>query len=183
MTLKLRLRAPGGRHRFYYVRGTRNGREREFSTGTTDEAKARQFLIELVAGLDDIDRRRDEEAQRRLPAARPLGAFERWLREEYQLFGETIVRRADHFQPKFHFDGNGYKATHLVYLNWRKRVLEHRFKFLLHHGWLPASIDHLDRDRANNLLSNLAASTPALQIANRRNSVRVAGMISRKPLK
>lgn len=171
----MKLIAPGKRSKVWRVRGTRDGRRREFSTGTTDEALAQQFLVRLLAGLDDIDRQRDEEAQRRLPAVRPLGAFERWLLEEYRLFGETIVRRADHFQPKFYLDGNGYKATHLRYREWRKRVLEHRFKFLLRHGWLPASIDHLDRDRANNLLSNLAPSTPALQVANRDKPVRISG--------
>jgi hypothetical protein len=41
----------------------------------------------------------------------------------------------------------------------RKRYQAHRLIFLMHHGWLPEFIDHMDLDRQNNQLWNLRAAT------------------------
>lgn len=35
----------------------------------------------------------------------------------------------------------------------------HRMVFLLHHGWLPEMVDHIDGDRTNNAIENLRAAT------------------------
>ena len=49
----------------------------------------------------------------------------------------------------------------------RKRYQAHRLIFLLHNGWLPEFIDHIDRDRVNNRIENLRAATKA---QNQRNT-------------
>ena len=49
----------------------------------------------------------------------------------------------------------------------RKRYQAHRLIFLLHYGWLPEFIDHMDRNRINNRIENLRAATKA---QNQRNT-------------
>jgi len=41
----------------------------------------------------------------------------------------------------------------------RKRYQAHRLIFLMHHGWLPEFIDHIDLDRKNNKIENLRAAS------------------------
>jgi len=57
----------------------------------------------------------------------------------------TIGKRAggDH--------GDGYRC---VSIN-NKRYLEHRVIFLMHHGYLPRFIDHIDCNKSNNKIENL----------------------------
>ena len=45
------------------------------------------------------------------------------------------------------FNGKDYRA--------------HRIIFLMHHGYLPQYIDHIDTDRSNNSIENLRAATKA----------------------
>jgi hypothetical protein len=49
----------------------------------------------------------------------------------------------------------------------KKEHKAHRLIFLYHHGYLPDEIDHIDGDRANNLISNLRECT---REQNTRNS-------------
>jgi hypothetical protein len=48
-----------------------------------------------------------------------------------------------------------------------KVVYAHRMIFLFHHGWLPAEIDHIDRNPSNNRIENLRSVTRA---ENQRNT-------------
>lgn len=51
--------------------------------------------------------------------------------------------------------GDGYRSTMIN----GKNYLVHRLIFLYHHGFLPEFIDHIDRNRSNNDISNLREST------------------------
>ena len=89
--------------------------------------------------------------------------------ETYRLDGEYIIDPSG--QPmRFYLNKDGYREASMRYLRWRKKMLEHRFKFLLHHRWLPATIDHINGVRHDNRLANLRASTSALQQANTRRT-------------
>ena len=48
-------------------------------------------------------------------------------------------------------DKNGYSILRINY----KRYRTHRVVFLMHKGYLPVVLDHIDGDRANNRLDNL----------------------------
>ena len=60
--------------------------------------------------------------------------------------------------------GDGYRR--LVYKG--KGYMEHRLIFLLHHGYLPPLLDHIDGDPTNNRIENLR---PCSYAENNRNSV------------
>ena len=49
----------------------------------------------------------------------------------------------------------------------RKKHLEHRVIFLLHHGYLPEYVDHIDGDKANNRIENLREATRSENQHNR----------------
>ena len=52
-------------------------------------------------------------------------------------------------------DSNGYQATTIN----RKHYKVHRLIFLMHHGWLPSEIDHIDNNPRNNKIENLRPTT------------------------
>ena len=71
---------------------------------------------------------------------------------------------------------NGYKQIRFQ----GKSYLAHRIAFLLHHGWLPNTIDHKDGNKANNKISNLRAADSSLNNANKpvskRNKTGIKGV-------
>jgi hypothetical protein len=67
-----------------------------------------------------------------------------------------------------HQGKDGYRR--LVYKG--KYYMEHRLIFLLHHGYMPPLLDHIDGDPTNNRIENLRQATYA---DNNRNSVHASG--------
>jgi len=62
------------------------------------------------------------------------------------------------------FKGNGYCR---VQIN-KKPYLIHRLVFLMHKGYLPRNIDHIDGNRSNNKIENLREATHAQNSMNRK---------------
>lgn len=48
-----------------------------------------------------------------------------------------------------------------------KKYKNHRLIFLMHHGYLPKVIDHIDRNPSNNCIENLRESTVSQNLHNR----------------
>lgn len=163
----MKLLPPGKRGPCWYIRGTVRGRPYEVSTGTLDAAEAADFLRRFLIDLPRRERAEDEASRRATPRAIDMGLFEQWLLEVFVLDGELVRWRHDRRCLAF-YKTAGYLTATVPYLNYVKKVRKHRLKFLLAHGWLSETIDHIDRNPANNLLSNLEASTPAMQAANTR---------------
>lgn len=161
----MKLIPPGKRGPCWYIRGTVRGRTHEMSTGTMDAGEAADFLRHFLAALPRFERETGEHARRTMPRAIELGQFEAWLAEVFVLDGEIVRWRHDGQALRFYPTG-GYLVAKIAYLNYSESVREHRLKFLLAHGWLPESVDHIDRDTTNNMLANLRAATPAMQSAN-----------------
>jgi hypothetical protein len=49
----------------------------------------------------------------------------------------------------------------------RKRYYIHRLIFLMHNGFMPSEVDHIDGDKSNNRVENLRAATHAQNGRNR----------------
>jgi hypothetical protein len=49
----------------------------------------------------------------------------------------------------------------------RKNYLIHRLVFLMHHGYLPELLDHIDRNKLNNRIENLREANKELNSWNR----------------
>jgi hypothetical protein len=58
--------------------------------------------------------------------------------------------------------GNGYRK---VSIN-KKRYYEHRIIFLMHHGFIPEIVDHIDGNTLNNNIDNIRASNKSLNACN-----------------
>ena len=49
-----------------------------------------------------------------------------------------------------------------------ERLLNHQIIFMMFHGFIPAEIDHIDRDVSNNRIENLRSVTRSENLKNRR---------------
>lgn len=49
-----------------------------------------------------------------------------------------------------------------------KRYYSYKLIFLMHHGYMPCEIDHIDTDSNNNRIENLRGATRAQNLRNRR---------------
>ena len=53
----------------------------------------------------------------------------------------------------------------------KKKYLVHRFIFMMHNGYLPNFIDHIDGNPSNNLIDNLRPATKSENACNRKLSI------------
>lgn len=63
-------------------------------------------------------------------------------------------------------DKDGYRVTEIDYAGYRI----HRLVFLMHHGYMPDIVDHIDGDITNNRIENLRAATSNQSQHNKRRS-------------
>jgi hypothetical protein len=171
MKLPYRLRAPGGKRKTYSFRCRIKGvGELEISTGETEEAAAWEVAANLWEMTRDdpvLQGKATVYASETVPEVVPLGPFEHYLMSNFTLVGEDVFQLGTGKAVVFYASGHGYREAAIPWAMRKKKVLEHRMKFLLHHRWLPRSIDHINRVRNDNALANLEASTPLRQSANR----------------
>ncbi len=64
-------------------------------------------------------------------------------------------------------NGNGYLRVAIKY----KYYYVHRIIFLMHHGYLPKFIDHIDGNRNNNKLENLREATHSENAQNQKTPI------------
>lgn len=60
-------------------------------------------------------------------------------------------------------EAHGYKRAQVD----GKKYLTHRLIFLMHHGYMPEYVDHINRDKTDNRIENLRACTKAQNEYNR----------------
>lgn len=171
---RYRLYAPETRkgNKVYWARITWPRSEAEISTGAATEADAISHVHRFIDALN----LRDEHSRRLIPEAVELGEFEEWLLKTCRLSGENVIG-ANGRLIVFYSAADGYRQARIAFGDHVKSVYEHRIKFLLAHGWLPRSIDHVNRIRHDNKIENLRAATPAQQTRNRAVSVGNSALI------
>ena len=59
---------------------------------------------------------------------------------------------------------NGYKSVMVDGKNWRI----HRLVFLMHNGYLPSTLDHINGDRSDNRIENLREATASQNAHNQK---------------
>lgn len=65
-----------------------------------------------------------------------------------------------------HLNASGYLITKINY----KQYFVHKIIFLMHHGYMPKVVDHIDRNKTNNSIKNLRAATISENQHNRDRS-------------
>ena len=92
-------------------------------------------------------------------------SFEQHILSRYSLVNKEVIG------PRGLVRGtamaNGYLGTGVRFEGKIRRVLMHRMVFLLAHGYLPETVDHINGDRADNSIDNLRAADKRQQQGNR----------------
>lgn len=96
------------------------------------------------------------------------------LANEFKLQGKELVSLRSGKVVVGTVNNMGYRVVSVG----KKKYLYHRVIYYLHHGHLPEILDHIDRDRLNNCISNLRAATYALNTHNvtRKSATGVQGV-------
>jgi hypothetical protein len=88
-----------------------------------------------------------------------------WLKERYEVKNDGLYRKDGTRAGTLRSDG--YRV--ITIMKPKKQVmLEHRVVWLMTYGNLPKELDHIDRDKSNNSISNLREATRS---ENNRNKI------------
>lgn len=80
--------------------------------------------------------------------------------------GQLLSKRTG--MPVGHWpSGKDYLITTFVMHPKRFKVLVHRLIFLMHHGYLPENVDHINGNKTDNRIENLRAATATQNKYNR----------------
>ena len=75
-----------------------------------------------------------------------------------QLYWKTPEKLKGHIAGVSRNDG--YRLIQIkMGKNMCQRILAHRIIFMIHHGYMPEVVDHIDRDKTNNRIENLRGCT------------------------
>jgi hypothetical protein len=90
--------------------------------------------------------------------------------EDGQLYWREQRYRRDLSKPAGSKFRNGYLSVSWSRGGSRSRLLVHRVVWIMHHGVVPQTIDHINRDRADNRLENLRDVSLSVNHMNRRDT-------------
>jgi hypothetical protein len=93
-----------------------------------------------------------------------------YLKERFDIKADGLYRK-DGTRAGF-LRKDGYRVINVSKPK-KCQMLEHRAVWLMTHGYLPTELDHIDRNKSNNALSNLHEVTRA---ENNRNKVSNKGI-------
>ena len=94
--------------------------------------------------------------------------------EDGQLFWrEPGYNRRNLSKPAGSKFPNGYLSVSWSEDGKRSRLLVHRVVWIMHHGVVPQTIDHINRDRTDNRIENLRDVSMSINHMNRRDTHRV----------
>jgi len=79
-------------------------------------------------------------------------------------YRDGLLYKKSNGQECLSFDTKGYKRVKINY----KHYFVHRIIFMMHHGFLPKYLDHIDCNRTNNKIENLREATLKENCRNRR---------------
>ena len=81
--------------------------------------------------------------------------------------GKLFYKKTEGCMKKGSEAGTRNPSGHIKTLINRKPYLVHRIVFMMHHGYLPEYLDHIDGDPANNKIENLRPATYSQNNLNR----------------
>ena len=80
-----------------------------------------------------------------------------------------LIRKTGRKGDKGSVAGCIHKGTGYIHVKIKKKTFKaHRLVFLLHHGYMPDIIDHIDGDKTNNRIENLRSATKSENSQNQR---------------
>ncbi len=76
---------------------------------------------------------------------------------KYGVWGHSVGQKIGSLDKRGYIKTTYKKKPHLV----------HRLIFMMHHGFFPLQVDHVNNDRTDNRIENLRAATPSENLRNR----------------